>query len=461
MYKQRSHPQERYRPVVRRDLVDIPQLRDLGSEVLHQMLAVSAVLPFRTNTYVTNHLIDWKDIPDDPMFQLTFPQPDMLEADELACMLELVRADASKAELGAAARVIRNRMNPHPSGQVQYNVPVLDGEPVPGVQHKYRDTVLCFPSPGQTCHAYCTYCFRWAQFVETDAAKFSSREIERFLEYVRRNHEIRDVLITGGDPMVMKTKHLRSVIEPLLGPGFEHIREIRLGTKALAYWPQRFVSDQDADDLLRLLGEVRDAGVLPAIMAHYSHPVELSTRVAREAVRRIQDAGGVIRTQAPLVASVNDSSSTWAEMWSEQTALGMVPYYMFVERDTGPQAYFEVPLARALRIYQRAYRSISGLARTVRGPVMSATPGKVQVLGKTEMSGEKAFSLTMLRARNPEWERIPFFAHYDEEATWVDQLVPFGGESAFFFEEEQERLLGVQWRRGRSKHRHIKNIRLR
>jgi hypothetical protein len=147
-------------------------------------------------------------------------------------------------------------------------------------------------------------------------------------------------------------------------------------------------------------------------------------------------------------------------MWSEQTALGMVPYYMFVERDTGPKVYFEVPLARALRIYQRAYRRITGLARTVRGPVMSATPGKVQVLGKTELAGEKAFSLTMLRARKPEWERIPFFAHYDEEATWVDQLLPVGGERAFFFEEEQERLLGVPWRRVPLKHRRIKNIRL-
>ena len=460
MCAQRSRPQERYRPLVRRDLVDIPQIRDLGSEALLQMLAVSAVLPFRTNSYVTDQLIDWENIPDDPMFQLTFPQPGMLEADELACMLELVRADATKAELGAAARVIRNRMNPQPSGQLQHNVPDLNGEPVPGAQHKYWDTVLFFPSSGQTCHAYCTYCFRWAQFVETDAAKFSGREVERFLEYVRRHHEIRDVLITGGDPMVMKTRHLRSVIEPLLGPGFEHIREVRIGTKALSYWPQRFVSGPDADDLLRLLEETRDAGVLPAIMAHQSHPVELSTRIAREAVRRIQDAGGVIRTQAPLIAHVNDSTSIWAEMWSQQTALGMVPYYMFVERDTGPKGYFEVPLARALRIYQRAYRKISGLARTVRGPVMSATPGKVQILGKTELSGERAFSLTMLRARNPEWERIPFFAQYDEEATWLDQLAPVGEERAFFFEEELGRQLGAPWRHVPSWPRRARKIRL-
>ena len=89
----------------------------------------------------------------------------------------------------------------------------------------------------------------------------------------------------------------------------------------------------------------------------------------------------MIRTQAPLVRHVNDSSSIWAEMWTRQVALGCVPYYMFVARDTGPKEYFRVPLARALRIYQRAYRQVTGLARTVRGPVMSALPGKALLTG--------------------------------------------------------------------------------
>ena len=66
-------------------------------------------------------------------------------------------------------------------------------------------------------------------------------------------------------------------------------------------------------------------------------------------------------------------------MWREQSRLGIVPYYMFVERDTGPKRYFEVPLARTLDIFNTAYRQMSGIARTVRGPSMSALPGKVLI----------------------------------------------------------------------------------
>ena len=120
--------------------------------------------------------------------------------------------------------------------------------------------------------------------------------------------------------------------------------------------------------------------------------------------------------------------------------LGIVPYYMFVERDTGARAYFEVPLARAHEIYADAIRGVSGLARTARGPSMSAGPGKVEVQGVTEVPGEKVFALRFIQGRNPDWVARPFFAKYDEEATWLDQLKPAFGESEFFFEPEYRRL---------------------
>jgi L-lysine 2,3-aminomutase len=83
--------------------------------------------------------------------------------------------------------------------------------------------------------------------------------------------------------------------------------------------------------------------------------------------------------------------------------MGMIPYYMFVERDTGPQDYFAVPLARGYDIFRQAYQGVSGLARTVRGPSMSATPGKVCVDGVTEVAGIKVFVLHMIQARDPAW----------------------------------------------------------
>ena len=170
-------------------------------------------------------------------------------------------------------------MNPHPAGQLTHNVPALDDRPLQGIQHKYRETVLFFPSAGQTCHAYCTYCFRWAQFVGLEDLKFEASEPDDLVKYLKVHPEVTDVLITGGDPMVMRTQVLRRVVEPLLSPDLEHVQNIRIGTKAIAYWPQRFVSDEDADDCLRLFEEVVAAGRHLALMGHYSHPVELEPQI--------------------------------------------------------------------------------------------------------------------------------------------------------------------------------------
>jgi L-lysine 2,3-aminomutase len=224
--------------------------------------------------------------------------------------------------------------------------------------------------------------------------------------------------------MIMGSVVLRRYIEPLLNSGLDHIESIRIGTKSLAYWPQRFVTDPDADDTLRLFEEVAATGRNLAVMAHFSHPREMEPALVGEAVSRIRSAGGVIRTQAPLIRTIIDEPGTWASMWRTQLRMGMVPYYMFVERDTGPQGYFAVPLARAAEIYRDAYSSVSGLCRTVRGPSMSATPGKVCVDGVAEVAGEKVFVLRMIQARDPSLVGRPFFARYDPEAVWLSDLQP-------------------------------------
>jgi KamA family protein len=430
----------RYQVHTRADIDRLPVLSRLSEDERTDMKAVSAVLPFRVNNYVVEELVRWERGSEDPIYQLTFPQPGMLEPDDLARLRDLIRRDVPAAELTAAAREIQARLNPHPAGQRELNVPRVDGEPLPGMQHKYRETVLFFPSQGQTCHAYCTYCFRWAQFVGIDELKFANREVSSLVAYLEQHPEVQSVLFTGGDPLIMRTKILRRYIEPLLAPGLEHINSIRLGTKATTYWPYRFLTDDDADDLLRLFEEVRRAGRHLAVMAHVSHPRELETPAAQAAMRRILGTGAVVRCQAPIVKHVNDRASTWADMWRLQVRLGAVPYYMFVARDTGPKDYFEVPLARAYEIFRRAYRRVSGLGRTVRGPSMSATPGKVLVNGIVEIHGERFFVLQFEQARNPSWVRIPFLARYDAGAAWLDELQPAFGQPEFFFADEMRRI---------------------
>lgn len=429
---------ERLQVFTERQLDQIPQLRRLSAPQLRATRTAAQVFPFRVNRYVLDELIDWDNVPDDPMFRLVFPQREMLAAEDFKRIAALLDADAEAAAVRAVADEVRARLNPHPAGQQLLNVPRLDDRRLEGMQHKYRETVLFFPGQGQTCHSYCTFCFRWAQFVGDKALRISAREATLLHGYLRRHREVTDLLLTGGDPLVMKSRHLAAYLEPLLAPGFEHIQTIRIGTKALSFWPQRLVLDADADELLRLLERMVAHGKHVAVMAHFNHWRELETPIAREAVRRLRETGAVIRSQSPLVAHINDDAAVWAQLWNTQVRFGIVPYYMFVQRDTGARHYFEVPLVRAWEIYRDAMNRVSGVARTVRGPSMSAGPGKVEIQGVTRIGGEEVFVLRFIQGRNPAWVQRPFFARFDPQATWLDQLVPAGGEEAFFYATEYE-----------------------
>ena len=429
-----SGARPRFKAYGRRHISQIRQLRSLPQHQVRALRVASAVLPFRVNDYVLEELIDWSNIPSDPIYQLTFPQAGMLDEEDF---LELYQIEASGSDsrlLQQRAREVQMRMNPHPDGQMELNVPTLNGRGLAGCQHKYRETVLFFPLAGQTCHAYCTYCFRWPQFAGIERLRFAARDVDGLVAYLRGHPEVTDVLVTGGDPLIMNSNVLRRNIEPLLGEGLDHITSIRIGTRALSYWPYRFTTDRDADDVLRVFESVRRSGRQLALMAHFSHPRELGTVVARKALRRVRDAGAVVRCQAPLIRHINDSPEVWVDLWGEQVRLGAVPYYMFVARNTGPRSYFEVPLARGLKIFTQAFAGISGLGRTVRGPILSTTPGKILVDGISDLDGRKVFVLKMIQGRNPDWANRVFFARFDAEATSLDDLEPAFGARRFFFE---------------------------
>jgi L-lysine 2,3-aminomutase len=406
----------RYRALGPAQLPAIASRYGLSEAQSRQIRTHSLVLPFRVNEYVLAELIDWSDIPADPIFQLVFPQPGMIPEAELAAIADADSRDPQRRSAAVAA--LRARLNPHPSGQQELNMPSHRGQRVAGVQHKYAETVLYFPAQGQTCHAYCTYCFRWAQFVGDQDLRFAAADPSGLLVHLAEHPRASDVLLTGGDPLIMSSARLASHVEPLLA--VPTVTTLRIGTKSLAYWPHRFTSDADADELLRLFERVVASGRTLAVMAHFSHPRELSTDVAAEAVARIRGTGAVVYCQAPLMAHVNDDAATWARMWRGQLALGAVPYYMFIARDTGPQDYFKVPLSRAWEVFRDAYRTLPGLARTVRGPVMSATPGKVVVDGADD---DATLQLRFLQARDPGLVGRPFRARMRHaDSAWLDEL---------------------------------------
>lgn len=422
-----------------RNYNDIHQIEKLSQSDKSAIEVVGNVLPFKTNSYVIDNLINWDNIPYDPIYTLTFPRKEMLIDNHYRTIEKLLKENRSKEVITQEANRIRMELNPHPAGQ-KHNVPSVDGIELNGVQHKYRETILFFPSQGQTCHAYCTFCFRWPQFVGMNELKFAMKEVELLSRYLSQHREVTDVLFTGGDPMIMKTKILSAYIEPLLDESLYNIQTIRIGTKAIGYWPYRFLTDDDADDLMRLFEKVVRSGKNLAIMAHFNHPVELSTEAAKDAMRRVRATGAQIRTQSPVLKHINDSPDIWAEMWRKQVNNNCIPYYMFVARDTGAQHFFAVPLVDAWKIFREAYQKVSGVCRTVRGPSMSSTPGKIQVLGVSEVRDEKVIVMRFLQGRNPDWIARPFFAEYDANAVWLDDLKPAFGEKKFFFETELEEL---------------------
>lgn len=421
----------------------IPQMEHLPEEELNNIEVVGNVLPFKVNNYVIDELIDWSNYKNDPIFRLTFPQKEMLEEEDFNRMKQALKDDLDRVALKKVADEIRMKLNPHPAGQMEMNVPEIDGEKLPGIQHKYDQTLLFFPSSGQTCHSYCTFCFRWAQFVGLDGMKFAMRETESLVKYLEKHQEVTDILFTGGDPMIMSFKVFQQYIEPFLAEDNKtNIQTIRIGTKSLGFWPYKFTTDNDAEDFLNLFKRIVDKGINLSFMAHFNHINELKTAAVQEAVKKLTSIGVQIRTQSPLIKNINDDADMWAKMWRKQVNMGMIPYYMFVERDTGARKYFEVPLEKTWEIFQKAYQQVSGVCRTVRGPSMSCTPGKVQILGIQEIpvNGklEKVFVLQMLQGRNPDWVARPFFAKYDPKASWMDDLKPAIGDEFFFDVELNE-----------------------
>ncbi|ACF13709.1 lysine 2,3-aminomutase related protein [Chloroherpeton thalassium ATCC 35110] len=415
---------------------NIQQLKHLPEDVVSAIAVVGHVFPFKVNSYVTEKLIDWGNAPNDPIFTLTFPQKGMLLPHHYEIVQALLAENAPKSKLAKAINQIREELNPHPAGQLEFNVPKLNGQKIDGLQHKYNETALFFPSEGQSCHAYCTYCFRWPQFGENDDLKIATNQIENVIAYLKHHTEISDVLITGGDPLTMSAKSLSKYVLALLSEDLPHIRTIRIGTKTLTYWPYRFLTEKDSEQLLDAFRMIVRSGKHLALMTHFNHPVELETPEVAEAIQRIRETGAVIRTQSPIIRGINDDAKIWSALWKRQVSLGLVPYYMFIPRDTGAQHFFRISLVRAWEIFKEAYQHVSGICRTVRGPSMSTNPGKVQVMGVCEVNGQKVISLQFLQGRNPDWVLRPFFAEFSESAFWLSELSPAFGQESFFYEEE-------------------------
>jgi KamA family protein len=410
-----------------KELSSISQLNSIDQQLIDDIKVASEIYPFKTNNYVVDNLIDWSNWRTDPIFRLNFPDRKML-TDTVYEKIKTSKGNIPETEYNDLIHNIRLGLNPHPAGQMDLNTPYYDSARLDGLQHKYQKTVLFFPSQGQTCHAYCTFCFRWPQFVNDSTMKIQAREIKTLLIYLRENPQISEVLFTGGDPMIMNSATLSKYILPILD--IPHIQTVRIGTKALSYWPFKFVTDDDSTKLLQLFSHVIGNGKHLALMAHFNHPVELSTPIIKEAISKLTGIGVTIRSQGPLLKNINNNARTWSEMWELQVHLGCIPYYMFLPRDTGAQQYFSETLQNAHKIFTDAIQNTAGLCKTVRGPIMSVTQGKLELLD----IHDDAFFLRYIQHRNPKMAYKVFLARSKRpDPIWFDDLAPYDNSYDKFF----------------------------
>ncbi len=358
---------------------------------------LSSVFHFKVNSYVLEKLIDWNNIPADPIYKLVFPRREMLNSLDFEHLSLLYEAGLPKDTFLPFVNGIRNKMMPKMKSADSSHPDFFDKR-LRGVTRNFKTIVSLYPAPMmKTCHSYCSYCFRWIMFNNPEIQDHSSyANPEHPVSYIRSLPEVTDVLFTGADPLVLQSSVLKSYIDPILD--IDTVKVIRIGTKSLAWWPYRFTQDRDAAALLDLFRYIKSRGKHLNICAHFTHANELATDEVKEAIERIRETGAVIRCQGPLVKDINDSVNALSTLWSEQVKLGLVPYYLFVEANHNVENCFRIPLAQSLKLFQEAQSITTGLARTIRGPVFMNDHFRILIDGTMEIDHKKYFVLKNLQS---------------------------------------------------------------
>lgn len=314
-------------------LTQIEQVKQLMPEEQSNLKKVTSEFAFRSNSYYQN-LIDWND-PADPIRRLIIPQEGEL--------VEWGQLDASH--------------------EASYMV-------APGVEHKYRSTALMLVT--DVCGGYCRYCFRKRLFMPDNNETL--KDVSKGVTYIRDHPEITNVLLTGGDPLILSTHRLAAIMRQVAE--IDHIEVIRIGSKMPAFNPLRIVND---GSLLQMLREIsRDASVY--VITHFNHPREL-TPEAVQALNALRLAGVTTANQTPLIRGVNDDSGVLAKLFVELSRIGTPPYYVFQCRPTIGNLPYSVPLEEAYDTFVRAQEHCSGLAKRARF-IMSHETGKVEIVGR-------------------------------------------------------------------------------
>ena len=362
----RSNGQNKAKPI--KYLPKLAQIPQLSEAERSDLAKVNEQFVFRTNDYYQS-LIDWND-PDDPIRRIVMP--DIQELDDWG------QLDASNEE--------------------KYTK-------VKGLEHKYTSTALLLVN--EVCAAYCRFCFRKRLFMDENDEV--TKDISEGLEYIRKHPEITNVLLTGGDPMIMSTSKLEPIIKQIRE--IDHVKIIRIGTKIPAFNPHKIVNDPSLHEMIRTYSTDEKKIY---IMAHFNHPREL-TEIAVKGLNMLMQSGAIVVNQTPLIKGVNDDPDVLAELFNRLSFIGVPPYYVFLCRPTLGNEPFAIPVEDGYEIFEKARNKCSGLAKRAR-LVMSHETGKVEMVGMSD--GQVFFKYN--RSANVENNARFLVFESNPDAYWFD-----------------------------------------
>jgi lysine 2,3-aminomutase len=280
--------------------------------------------------------------------------------------------------------------------------------PVPGIVHRYPDKVLFLVT--SVCPVYCQYCTRsYAIGQDTLALQkdhvASAHNWDPAIEYIRSNPQIEDVVVSGGDVSRLKPAVITRLGTALLD--IEHIRRIRLASKALSVEPMKVLSDEAwVTAILDLVDRGRERFKDVCLHTHFNHPREITDTV-ESAMRRLHGAGVHVRNQAVLLHGVNDSAATLIDLARSLGRNHIHPYYLYTCDMVSGMEHFRVPLAIAQQLEKEVRGTTAGF-NTPLFVVDAPGGGGKRDVHSVEFSNER-FGIHCFRAPAVDPSRLFFY----------------------------------------------------
>ncbi len=228
---------------------------------------------------------------------------------------------------------------------VELNDPLEEDRdsPVPGITHRYPDRALVITTP--VCSMYCRFCTRKRVTMDRDGWDAPSHDEWQMIEYIRRTTAIRDVILSGGDPLTLPIAKLRWFVEQLAA--IDHVDVIRVGTRVPVTLPQRLFDAEVVD----LLAEAEKVW----IQTHFNHPREITPEATR-ACRVLVNAGMPVHNHSVLLKGVNDSVETMRELVRGLLRIKVRPYYLFHCDPVTGAGHFRTSAWKGIEIIEGAAR---------------------------------------------------------------------------------------------------------